>query len=211
MGGMAAQIPVKGDTSANEAAFAKVKADKMREVRAGHDGTWVAHPDLVGPAMDVFNAEMTGKHQMLRKQVMPRITAESLLAPHAGTATEAGLRTNISVGITYIAAWLQGRGAVPIHNLMEDAATAEISRSQVWQWLRHGHALEKADGTIAKMTTGYFEDVLEEEMEKIRAEAGENFDSGHFQKAAEIFTKTATSVEFVVAGMLVRFSCPAND
>ena len=197
MGGMAAQIPVKGDTSANEAAFAKVKADKMREVRAGHDGTWVAHPDLVGPAMDVFNAEMTGKHQMLRKQVMPRITAESLLAPHAGTATEAGLRTNISVGITYIAAWLQGRGAVPIHNLMEDAATAEISRSQVWQWLRHGHALEKADGTIAKMTTGYFEDILEEEMEKIRAEAGENFDSGHFQKAAEIFTKTATSVEFV--------------
>ncbi len=197
MGGMAAQIPVKGDDAANKAAFAKVKADKLREARAGHDGTWVAHPDLVAPAMDVFNAEMPGKHQMLRQQVMPRITEGSLLTPHTGTATEAGLRTNISVGITYIAAWLQGRGAVPIHNLMEDAATAEISRSQVWQWLRHGQTIVKEDGTTTKMKSAYFEAILEEEMGKIKAEVGENFGPGHFQKAADIFTKTATSVEFV--------------
>ena len=197
MGGMAAQIPVKGDVAANKAAFDKVRADKLREVRAGHDGTWVAHPDLVPPAMEVFNAEMPGKHQMLRQQVMPRITEGSLLTPHTGTATEAGLRTNISVGITYIAAWLQGRGAVPIHNLMEDAATAEISRSQVWQWLRHSQTIVKNDGTTTKMKLGYFEAILEEEMTKIKAEAGESFASGHYQKAADIFTKTATSVEFV--------------
>jgi len=197
MGGMAAQIPVKGDEAANKAAFAKVAADKLREVRAGHDGTWVAHPDLVAPAMAVFDAEMPGKHQMLRQQVMPRITEGSLLTPHTGTATEAGLRTNISVGIEYIAAWLQGRGAVPIHNLMEDAATAEISRSQVWQWLRHGQTIFKADGTTTKMSTAYFEAVLEDEMDAIKARTGDDFAAGHYQKAADIFTKTATSVEFV--------------
>ncbi|MEE9347656.1 MAG: malate synthase A [Robiginitomaculum sp.] len=198
MGGMAAQIPVKGDEAANIAAFDKVRADKLREAKAGHDGTWVAHPGLVSVAMDVFDDVMPGKHQILRQQVMPRITEGSLLTPHEGIATEGGLRTNISVGIEYIAAWLSGRGAVPIHNLMEDAATAEISRSQIWQWLRHGVQITKADGSLTKMTSNFFEAVYDEELAAIKARVGDDaYRSGHYQKAAEIFTKTATSVDFV--------------
>ena len=198
MGGMAAQIPVKGDDAANRAAFDKVRGDKLREAKAGHDGTWVAHPDLVAVALEVFDAEMPGKHQILRKHVMPRITEGSLLTPHTGDATEGGLRTNISVGIEYIAAWLQGRGAVPIHNLMEDAATAEISRSQIWQWLRHGVSIVKPDGSAAKMTSSYFETILDEELAAIKTKVGETaYASGYYQKAVEIFVKTATSVDFV--------------
>ena len=131
MGGMAAQIPVKGDEAANTAAFDKVRGDKQREAKLGHDGTWVAHPDLVPVAMEVFDAEMPSKHQIHKKRQTQRVTDEAMLAPHSGTVTEAGVRTNIEVGIRYIAAWLCGPGAVPIHNLMEDAATAEISRSQI--------------------------------------------------------------------------------
>ena len=198
MGGMAAQIPVKGDEAANEAAFGKVKADKEREVLAGHDGTWVAHPGLVPVAMDVFNEHMPLPHQILRKQVNPRIDETSLLAPHTGDITEAGIRTNISVGIEYIAAWLSGRGAVPIHNLMEDAATAEISRSQIWQWLRHGATVRLADDSTAKMTSDLFEKIFDEEMDQLRARmSDEEFSNGRFLQASEIFKKTATSVDFV--------------
>ena len=138
IGGMAAQIPVRGDERANEEAFAKVRADKEREARDGHDGTWVAHPGLVPVALEVFNREMPGSNQIYSgKQQSLQVTAEDLLKVPEGTITEAGVRMNINVGIQYIASWLCGRGAVPLHNLMEDAATAEISRAQLWQWIRH--------------------------------------------------------------------------
>jgi malate synthase len=141
MGGMAAQIPIKNDPAANDAAMEKVRRDKEREVLAGHDGTWVAHPGLVGLAMDIFNAHMPAPNQ-IDKQTAPSITAEDLLRPHTGTITEAGLKQNIDVALSYLEAWLAGNGCVAIHNLMEDAATAEISRTQVWQWIRHGAKLD---------------------------------------------------------------------
>ena len=134
---------------------------------------------------------MSLPHQILRKQVNPRIDEASLLAPHSGEITEAGVRTNISVGIEYIAAWLSGRGAVPIHNLMEDAATAEISRSQIWQWLRHGVQVQTDDGST-KMTSDYFDKIYAEEMAKL-----DSAQSANTQLAGEIFKKTATSIDFV--------------
>jgi len=134
MGGMAAQIPIKGDASANDAAFAKVRADKEREALAGHDGTWVAHPDLVPVARKVFDRLMPTPNQLDRLREDVAVTAGDLLTIHDGPRTEAGMRENIRVGIAYIAAWLSGRGAVPLYNLMEDAATAEICRTQLWQW-----------------------------------------------------------------------------
>lgn len=142
MGGMAAQIPVKGDEAANDAAFAKVAADKDREASFGHDGTWVAHPGMVQTAKDAFDKVMPGQNQLHRTRKDLTITRDDLLRPHKGKATEKGVRENIRVGIEYTAAWLMGRGAVPLNNLMEDAATAEISRTQIWQQLQHGAALE---------------------------------------------------------------------
>ncbi len=196
MGGMAAQIPVKNDDAANEAAFAKVRADKEREVRQGHDGTWVAHPDLVPVAMNVFNDHMPQKHQILKKGQTRRISDEAMLAPHSGTITEAGIRTNISVGVQYIAAWLCGRGAVPIHNLMEDAATAEISRTQIWQWLRHGVDVSMEDGSIATMNSTLFESLFRQELDAIKDAIGKDaYVSGRFPDAAKIFEKSATSVD----------------
>lgn len=194
MGGMAAQIPVKGDEAANDAAFAKVRNDKLREARLGHDGTWVAHPALVPVAMEVFDAEMPSKHQIHKKRQSPRITDEALLSPHSGTVTEAGVRTNIEVGIRYIAAWLCGRGAVPIHNLMEDAATAEISRSQIWQWLAHGATVQMQGGFTETLTTRLYERLYNEELGKLASELGpEGFAQGRFPEAAQIFTETATA------------------
>jgi len=146
MGGMAAQIPIKNDPAANEAALEKVRQDKLREVRAGHDGTWVAHPGLVPVAAQVFDAGMPGPNQLHVARDDVRVTASDLLAVPEGEITEAGLRTNVDVGIQYLESWLRGSGCVPIYNLMEDAATAEISRSQVWQWMRHGARL--ADGRV---------------------------------------------------------------
>ncbi|HFB54616.1 MAG TPA: malate synthase A [Hellea balneolensis] len=198
MGGMAAQIPVKGDDTANEIAFAKLKADKEREVLAGHDGTWVAHPGMVAAATEVFDEHMPKMHQILRKELGAKVSEASMLTPHTGSITEAGVRTNISVGIIYIAAWLGGRGAVPIHNLMEDAATAEISRSQIWQWLRHGASVELKDGSQAKMTSDLFDRIFKEEMGKLEdAMSVTEFRQGHYTQAAEIFKKTATSVDFI--------------
>ncbi|MFC4636831.1 malate synthase A [Deinococcus hohokamensis] len=138
IGGMSAFIPVKGDEAANERAFAQVRADKEREAENGHDGTWVAHPGMVALAKEVFDRLMPGPNQIgSGKQADLKVTAADLLTPPAGPITEAGVNTNVDVSLQYLAAWLDGRGAVPIHHLMEDAATAEISRAQLWQWAHH--------------------------------------------------------------------------
>ncbi|MEO8813424.1 MAG: malate synthase A, partial [Caulobacteraceae bacterium] len=165
MGGMAAQIPVKGDPAANEAAFARVRADKEREAGDGHDGTWVAHPDLVPVAMEVFDRLMPGANQLGRPREDVLVTREEMLKVHDGVRTEIGLRENIRVGVQYIEAWLRGRGAVPLYNLMEDAATAEISRAQIWQWIGQKAALE--DGRT--VTPALFRDLLDQEMSALRA------------------------------------------
>ena len=138
MGGMAAQIPIKNDPAANEKAIDKVRQDKLREVNAGHDGTWVAHPGLVPIAKEIFDADMKEANQIGRRREDVRVTAKDLLAVPEGEITEEGLRWNIDVGLQYLESWLRGSGCVPIYNLMEDAATAEICRAQVWQWVRHG-------------------------------------------------------------------------
>ena len=192
MGGMAAQIPVKNDEAANKIAFDKVRQDKQREVRLGHDGSWVAHPALVPVAMDAFDADMPAKNQILKKRQYPRISDKAMLTPHSGTISEAGVRTNIEVGIRYLAAWLCGRGAVPIHNLMEDAATAEISRTQIWQWLRHGAEVQMEDGRTETMTSDLYDRILGEEVSALKAELGEAYQSERFEEAVNIFTQTAT-------------------
>ncbi len=138
MGGMAAQIPIKDDPVANEAALTRVRADKLREVTDGHDGTWVAHPGLVPIAKAIFDEHMKGKNQLSRLRDDVVVTRDDLLRVPEGTRTEAGLRANLKVGVQYVEAWLRGQGCVPLNNLMEDAATAEISRAQVWQQVRHG-------------------------------------------------------------------------
>lgn len=142
MGGMAAQIPISGDEAANEAALAKVRADKLREVTAGHDGTWVAHPALIPLAQGVFDERMPGAHQkhVLREDVL--VTREDLITPPIGCITRAGFENNVEVCVRYLAAWLDGNGCVPIHWLMEDAATAEIARAQLWHWLHHADPRE---------------------------------------------------------------------
>jgi malate synthase len=151
MGGMAAQIPIKNDQEANEAALAKVRADKLREVRDGHDGTWVAHPALVPVAMNIFVAELSGDNQLEKRRDDVHVIAHDLLALPPGNITEAGVRNNVTVALQYLAAWLAGNGCVPIHNLMEDAATAEISRSQLWHWIHHGVA-KLDDGRVVDRT-----------------------------------------------------------
>ncbi|RKQ71994.1 malate synthase [Litorimonas taeanensis] len=193
MGGMAAQIPVKNDEEANQAAFDKVRKDKSREATIGHDGTWVAHPDLVPVAMDVFNDIMPSKHQIHKKRQTPRVSDEAMIAPHSGTITEAGVRTNIEVGIRYIAAWLMGRGAVPIHNLMEDAATAEISRAQIWQWLAHGASVEMEGGYRETLTRRLYDRLFDEEVKALKSELGDAYTENRFDDAAKIFTETATA------------------
>src|SRR6266513_6321 len=178
MGGMAAQIPIKDDPVANAAAIEKVRQDKLREVRAGHDGTWVAHPGLVPVAREAF-ASLAASHQLDVTRDEVRVSARDLLTVPDGEITEAGLRTNIDVGIQYLASWLRGLGCVPIYNLMEDAATAESSRSQVWQWLRHGARL--ADGRIITPAL----------VSASTAEQGETF-----ELAAQLFERLMTAAEF---------------
>ncbi|HWE98618.1 MAG TPA: malate synthase A [Caulobacteraceae bacterium] len=191
MGGMAAQIPVKGDPAANEAAFAKVRADKEREAGDGHDGTWVAHPDLVPVAMEVFDRLMPGPNQVGRLRDDVNVSEADLLKVHDGARTEAGMRDNIRVGVQYIEAWLRGRGAVPLYNLMEDAATAEISRAQLWQWIRHGARLD--DGRV--VTAGLFRSALDEEMAALRASLP-GFAAGRFAEAIAIFSQMTLSDGF---------------
>jgi malate synthase len=195
MGGMAAQIPVKNNPKANEDAFAKVRADKEREATDGHDGTWVAHPGMVRLALDAFNRLMPTPNQIERKRDEVNVTAKDLLnfGP-SEPITEQGLRTNVSVGVQYLEAWLRGSGAVPIFNLMEDAATAEISRAQVWQWIRHPRGV-LSDGR--KVTKELFRGVLREELEKIKTTVGAaRFEKGKFDTARELFDKITTDEEF---------------
>jgi malate synthase len=193
MGGMAAQIPVKGDAGANETAFAKVRADKEREATNGHDGTWVAHPDLVPVAMEVFDRVMPSANQLDKKREDVNIMRENLLQVHEGQRTETGLRENIRVGVQYIEAWLRGRGAVPLYNLMEDAATAEISRAQVWQWLHLGATLE--DGR--QVTPDLFRSVLTDEMNKLRtAFTPAVFEGGRFAEAIRLFSDMSLAKDF---------------
>ena len=191
MGGMAAQIPVKGDVAANATAFAKVTADKEREAKNGHDGTWVAHPDMVAIARAVFDRVLTGPNQLSKMREDVKVTRDELLKVHAGTRSEAGLRENIRIGVQYLEAWLKGRGAVPLYNLMEDAATAEISRAQVWQWLHLKAKLD--DGRI--VTPELFMDLMKDEMGKLRLVHGTDFDEGHFATAAKLFSEMSLAVE----------------
>jgi malate synthase len=169
MGGMAAQIPIKGDPVANEAAFEKVRQDKLREVLAGHDGTWVAHPGLVQIAKEVFDEHMPTSNQIHNKRADVQVTATDLLAVADGPITEQGLRLNIDVAIQYLASWLRGSGCVPIYHLMEDAATAEISRTQVWHWGKHNATL--SDGR--KITADLIRQMLESETQQARSRIGQ--------------------------------------
>ena len=194
IGGMAAQIPVKNDPIKNEEAFAKVRADKEREAKDGHDGTWVAHPGMVHTAKEVFDLHVPKQNQIHRKREDVHVTAMNLLEVPLGTITEAGLRTNINVGIQYIASWLNGRGAAPIHNLMEDAATAEISRAQVWQWIRHPKGILD-DGR--KVTEELFQSLKAEELEAIKTEVGTVvYETGKYQEAAQLFEELILANEF---------------
>lgn len=192
IGGMAAQIPIKTDPVANEAALAKVRADKQREVEDGHDGTWVAHPALVPIARQVFDSKMPGPNQVsvLRDDVS--ISAADLLKVPTGTITEAGVRNNIRVGILYLSAWLSGSGCVPLYNLMEDAATAEICRAQIWQWLHHNAIL--ADGrSIDRLL---FQALLNEEIATLRQEIAGKPWQKTFDTAIELFVKLVTADNF---------------
>jgi malate synthase len=193
MGGMAAQIPIKSNPEANETAIEKVRQDKLREVRAGHDGTWVAHPALVPVARAVFDEHMKTPNQIDDKRNGITIDANDLLAVPGGDITEDGVRTNINVGIMYLEAWLRGNGCVPLYDLMEDAATAEISRSQVWQWIQHGACLN--DGR--PVSGDFIQQVISEELIHIRKSIGEEqYNSGRFDLAAELFERMMTSDDF---------------
>ena len=192
MGGMAAQIPIKGDDARNDAALAKVRADKLREVEKGHDGTWVAHPALVPIAREIFDAHMPGKNQLDRRPGSD-VTASDLLKPHEGKRTDAGLRNNVRVGIQYLEAWLRGQGCVPIYDLMEDAATAEISRAQVWQWIHHRAPLD--DGST--VDGDLFDRTISEEMARIEEEVGgDRFAGGKFKEACELFVRLSLAPRF---------------
>ncbi|AMW98275.1 malate synthase A [Rummeliibacillus stabekisii] len=185
MGGMAAQIPIKDNPQANELAFEKVREDKMREAKDGHDGTWVAHPGLVQVAMEQFDYYMKTPNQIHRKRNDVYVTAADLLEVPTGSITEEGVRLNCSVGVQYIASWLRGNGAVPIYNMMEDAATAEISRTQIWQWIRH-----KKGNTIdgQKIDARYVQKILEEEVSILKNQLGEeNYMQSRLDKASDIF------------------------
>lgn len=194
MGGMAAQIPIKNDPAANEAALAKVRADKEREAKDGHDGTWVAHPGLVPIAREIFDKYMPTPNQIFRKREDVDVTTADLLAIPEGTITAAGLRTNVDVGIQYMAAWLGGLGCVPIYNLMEDAATAEISRSQIWQWLHNPHT-RLDDGR--PVTVELFREVTADVLAELQAKVGDAaFAANHYELAARLFDEISVADRF---------------
>ncbi|HTM56770.1 MAG TPA: malate synthase A [Pirellulales bacterium] len=195
MGGMAAQIPIKNDPEANQQAIEKVRADKLREVSDGHDGTWVAHPGLVQTAMQIFDEQMQAANQIDRATELCGVMAADLLSVPKGTITLEGLRTNVAVGLRYLQSWLAGNGCVPIFNLMEDAATAEISRAQIWQWIRHP-AGQLEDGT--KITRELVAQVLDEEVARIRDSLGPlGYDTTRYPEAAELFLAISTAETFV--------------
>ena len=183
MGGMAAQIPIKNDAAANAAAMEKVRQDKLREVRAGHDGTWVAHPGLVPIAKEIFDQYMKTPNQIDVKREDVKVTAADLIQVPEGQITNQGLRLNIDVGIQYLESWLRGNGCVPIYNLMEDAATAEISRTQVWQWMHHGAQLSNGQKISAPM----IRDTIKTQLAQIRSNAGdERYEKSKFPQAAQL-------------------------
>ncbi|HEX8984512.1 MAG TPA: malate synthase A [Bryobacteraceae bacterium] len=187
MGGMAAQIPIKNDAKANRAALEKVRADKLREVRAGHDGTWVAHPGLVPLAKEVFDEHMKTPNQIGRRSGA-RVSAAGLLKPHTGAITREGLRWNIDVGIQYLSAWLDGLGCVPIYNLMEDAATAEICRAQVWQWVKHGARMPDGSPVTA--------DLVRETTAEVGRQLQTRGPSTMLGRAMRLYERLMTSPEF---------------
>jgi malate synthase len=190
MGGMAAQIPIRDDAKANEEAMQRVRDDKLREVRAGHDGTWVAHPGLVPVARAIFDEHMPEKNQIrMPAETRSRIRAEDLLEIPDGRITEAGLRRNVDVALRYMESWLRGNGCGPIYNLMEDAATAEICRAQLWQWVRYGARLE--DGRV--ITAELHDQVLEEVLEDICAGMGAPaYAASKFDRAGELLRELIT-------------------
>jgi len=185
MGGMAAQIPIRNDAAANEQALDKVRKDKFREVMAGHDGTWVAHPGLVPIAKEIFNAHMPEPNQISKPRTDRAVTAADLLQVPSGEITESGLRWNVDVGLQYLDSWLRGSGCVPIYNLMEDAATAEICRAQVWQWVKHGARMNDGRSVTEAMVK-----------EVIRQRAAELRSDQQLQKAADLLETLMTSREF---------------
>ena len=184
MGGMAAQIPIRNDAEANAAAMERVRKDKLREVTAGHDGTWVAHPGLVSVAMDVFNKGMPEPNQVARVADPSKpVTASDLLVIPEGKITEKGLVRNIEISLIYLESWLRGLGCVPIFHLMEDAATAEISRAQLWQW--NAHHVKTEDGVLIDITR--IRAVLEDVLEKYRKELGPSaYQASKFTRAGEL-------------------------
>ena len=193
IGGMAAQIPIKNDEEANAKALEKVRTDKEREVKNGHDGTWVAHPALVEVAMREFNKHMPAPNQLHITRDDLHITAQDLVELPKGTVTEEGIRKNINIGILYTEAWLRGHGAVALYHLMEDAATAEISRTQVWQWLKNEVKLD--DGR--KFNMDLYQKLFHHEVEKIKTSVGDkNLTESRFELAFEIFDKLVVSEEF---------------
>jgi malate synthase len=193
MGGMAAQIPIRDDPAANAQAMDKVRADKLREAGDGHDGTWVAHPGLVGIAKEIFDKQMPEANQIARKRQDVHVTAPDLLKVPEGAITEAGLRQNLNVGVGYLEAWLRGTGCVPLYHLMEDAATAEISRAQIWQWIRHRAKL--ADGRV--IDKPLCRKLLDEELEKLKHLAGaEAYAKGRYRDAAKIFVDLIEAQRF---------------
>ncbi|WP_396595988.1 malate synthase A [Dokdonia sp. R86516] len=193
IGGMAAQVPIKNDPSANQAALEKVRKDKEREVINGHDGTWVAHPALVQIAMDEFDKHMPTANQLNITRDDVVVTADDLVAIPAGTVTEAGVRKNINVGILYLNAWLSGQGAVALYHLMEDAATAEISRTQIWHWIKNKAVLE--DGKA--FTKEYFNELFDEEVEKIITEVGSHkIKETQFENAFNLFKELVLAEDF---------------
>src|SRR6185436_17162118 len=197
IGGMAAQIPINNDPKANEAALDKVRQDKLREVTDGCDGTWVAHPALVPVAKAVFDQHMPTPNQYGRQRPDVKVSAKDLLDfQPSQPITEAGLRNNISVGIQYLGAWLAGNGCVPVFNLMEDAATAEISRSQIWQWMRSPKGVLD-DGR--KVTAELFRKLLAEELPKVRTYLGEEaWSAGKYEEGAKLFDE-------LIAGDYIEF------
>lgn len=194
MGGMAAQIPIKNNPEANESALNKVRNDKLVEVKNGHDGSWVAHPALVEVAMKIFDEYMPQSNQINQKREDVKVTAADLIQVPEGTITEGGLRENINVGILYIESWLRGNGAAAIYNKMEDAATAEISRTQVWQWIKNAAKLE--DGRT--ITYDLYQELLPSELEKIKAYVGESaYQEGKFPAAIELFDRLVKDKDFI--------------
>jgi malate synthase len=193
MGGMAAQIPIKSDPEANARALEKVRQDKLREVNAGHDGTWVAHPGLVSVAKQVFDQYMPQANQIAAAREAARVGAADLLTVPEGEITADGLKVNIDIGIRYLASWLSGNGCVPIYSLMEDAATAEISRAQVWQWVRHG-ARTREGGTVSgPMVSAAIAEQLEQQRRELGAAA---FEAGRLDLAARLFEDMVTGGTF---------------